>query len=393
MVEFLINIIVFILSLALLVVVHEFGHFITAKAFNVYVTEFSIGFGPAIYTRKDEGKETRFSIRGIPLGGYCAMVGEAMPELSPEEYTSLNDKDKELVDLYQSIDPSRRLDGIKKWKRAIVMVAGVALNFLLGFILLLVFYGTTAFPTMYNNVITVSENSIAEKASWTSSDVIYSSSYVITINDVENTKTYDCSDITHNLYQSIVDLSKYQPISDADVASYTLITKENKEIKFDLKPVLDSNNNLSWPTIGITFTENTSTHLHRMGFKETFANAGETFVEYSVAIVDGIIHLFTPEGINNVGGVISIFQVQKTMMDMGVGYVINLWAMISINLGIFNLLPFPGLDGWHLLVVAIEGVTRKELPKKFKEIMSTIGMIILFGLMILITFKDIFTLF
>ena len=80
-------------------------------------------------------------------------------------------------------------------------------------------------------------------------------------------------------------------------------------------------------------------------------------------------------------------------MSVSFGYVINLWALISINLGIMNLLPFPGLDGWHLLVTAIEGITRKELPKKFKNIVSTVGMILLFGLMIVILFKDIFMLF
>ena len=87
--EFILNFIVFILSLALLVVIHEFGHFITAKMFNVYVSEFSIGFGPALFTKKKENQETRFSIRAIPLGGYCAIVGESLPEFTEEEYAQL----------------------------------------------------------------------------------------------------------------------------------------------------------------------------------------------------------------------------------------------------------------------------------------------------------------
>ena len=97
--EFILNFIVFILSLALLVVIHEFGHFITAKMFNVYVSEFSIGFGPALFTKKKENQETRFSIRAIPLGGYCAIVGESLPEFTEEEYAQLSDKDKELVSI------------------------------------------------------------------------------------------------------------------------------------------------------------------------------------------------------------------------------------------------------------------------------------------------------
>ena len=90
---------------------------------------------------------------------------------------------------------------------------------------------------------------------------------------------------------------------------------------------------------------------------------------------------------------ISIFGAQQQMMSMGFSYVIYLWALISINLGIMNLLPFPGLDGWHFLVIIVEAITRRELPKKFKNIMSTIGMILLFGLMILVTCKDIIGLF
>ena len=393
MAEFFINLVVFILALAFTVVIHELGHFITAKAFNVYVTEFSIGFGPALFTRKGENKETRFSIRAVPLGGYCAMVGESMPDFTEEEYKELSDKDKELVDIYSKVEPERRLDGIKKWKRAIVMLAGVTLNFVLGFVLLIVFFTTTTFATMYDNSVVVSENSIAQQAGWKSEDIIYTSSYKID-NLMEEEKVYDSSDITHNLYTSVVELSNYTPTSDKDVAHYTLVTSENKTIKFDLVPNHNQENNTySWPTIGITFKENLTTHVKRFNFFEAIPEAASTFGEYSVAIVKGIGMMFTPEGFSQVGGMIQIFQVQSTMMEMGIGYVINLWAMISINLGIFNLLPFPALDGWHFLVIIIEGITKKELPKKFKETMATVGMVLLFGLMILITFKDIFTLF
>ena len=395
MAEFVLNLVVFVVALLFTVVIHELGHFITAKWFDVYVTEFSVGFGPAIYTKKEDDQETRFSIRGIPLGGYCAMVGEAMPDLSPEEYEELDDKDKELVDLYSTIPAERRLDGIEKWKRAIIMVAGVFLNFVLGFVLLLIFYTTTAFPTMYDNCVAVDKDSIAEQANWKSDDIIHKVNYEIIIDGESKIKEeVDCSDETKYLYYAINNLSNFAPISESDVASYVLTTSEGKEIKFDLTPVLNSNDDkYHWPTIGITFSANMKTHLEHYTFGDAFIEAGETFGEYSVAIVKGIGMLFTPEGIEQAGGMIAIFQVQQSMMEMGIGYVINLWAMISINLGIMNLLPFPALDGWHFLVIIIEGITKKDLPKKFKETMSTIGMILLFGLMILITFKDIFALF
>ena len=103
--------------------------------------------------------------------------------------------------------------------------------------------------------------------------------------------------------------------------------------------------------------------------------------------------MFTPKGFNNVGGVIQMFQMASSETAKGISNYLFLWGLISVNLAVFNLLPFPGLDGWHFLVLTIEGITRKDLPKKFKNVMSMIGMILLFALMIVITFKDIFGLF
>lgn len=393
MVDFVVNLIVFVLSLALLIVIHEFGHYITSKMFNVYVTEFSIGFGPSLFSKKKEGKETTFSIRAVPLGGYCAIVGESLPEFTEEEYNALSPKDKELVDLYKTLPPERKLDGIAKWKRAIVMLAGVTLNFLLGFILLVVFFTTNAFPTMYDNIVQVTPDSIAEKSGLTSADVIISSKYEITINGQKIEKTYDSSDLTGEFYNSIVVLSSNQPQTESDTAFYTLITSENKTINFTLTPVKNNEGKLYWPTIGITFQSNTKTHTYHYNFGEAIVHSGETFGEYSIAIFKALGSLFTKEGLENVGGMIAIFGTQQQMMNMGFTYVINLWALISINLGIMNLLPFPGLDGWHFLVIIVEGITRRELPKKFKNIMANVGMLLLFGLMILVTLKDIISLF
>lgn len=392
--EFILNFIVFILSLALLVVIHEFGHFITAKMFNVYVSEFSIGFGPTLFTKKKENQETRFSIRAIPLGGYCAIVGESLPEFTEEEYAQLSDKDKELVDLYKTVPNERKLDGISRWKRAIIMIAGVTLNFILGFILLIVSYSITVVPTIINNYVTVSENSNAYKANWTSEDVIKTSKYEITINGNTSVKEFNCEENNSNLYYSISALtnSEFKPQSENDVAKYTLVTMDNKVINFELKAFLN-NGEYTWPKVGVSFSYNYEKGTYRYNFGEIMKNSCKDFGEFSIAIFKGIGQLFTKEGIQNVGGMISIFTVQQQAMHSGFNVVIRLWALISINLGIMNLLPFPGLDGWHFLVLIVEGITRKELPKKFKTIMSNIGMIILFGLMILVTLKDIIGLF
>ena len=110
----------------------------------------------------------------------------------------------------------------------------------------------------------------------------------------------------------------------------------------------------------------------------------------AVAIVKGLGMLFTKEGIQQVGGIVAIFEISQEVNAAGLASYFNLWGLISVNLAVVNLLPFPGLDGWHILVLIIEGISRKELPKKFKNIMSTIGMVLLFILMILLVFKDLF---
>ena len=99
--------------------------------------------------------------------------------------------------------------------------------------------------------------------------------------------------------------------------------------------------------------------------------------------------LFIGKGFENLGGPIALFQQSALALEYGIGTFIYLWGAISVNLGIFNLLPFPGLDGWHLLVVAIEGITKKEIPNKVKSIVSMIGMILLFVLMGVVFIKDI----
>ncbi len=392
MVDFVVNLLVFIISLGLLVTIHEFGHYITAKWFNVYVTEFAIGFGPVLYKKKKDNWETQFSIRAIPLGGFCAIVGEDMPNLSEEEYNNLSNDDKETIDLYKSISPERRLDGIKKYKRAVIMVAGVTLNFILGLLLLIFSNICTPIPSMISNQVEISKDSIAEKANWKDEDIISSVSYVITINgEVKSSNEVECLENTTNLYNSVDILKNYQPVTENDVASYVLLTTENKTITFNLTPV-EKEGTYSWPQIGLTFPYNYDKGVSYLSFGEAIGQSFVDFGDYSVAIFKALGNLFTKEGIEEVGGIVAIFSVQQQAMSIGFFVVVRLWALISINLGIMNLLPFPGLDGWHLLVIIIEGITKRELPKKFKDIMSTIGMILLFGLMILITFKDIFAL-
>lgn len=403
MAEFFIDLVVFILSLAVLVVIHEFGHFITAKIFNVYVNEFSIGFGPAIFQKKKDGAETKFSIRAVPLGGYCSLVGESLPEFTEEEYKALSDNDKELVDLYKTVPENRRLDGIARWKRAIIMIAGVFLNFVLAFTLFIGSNATYKVPTNISNQVDVIESTenvkyLAYEAGWRDEDIIAKASYTIYFYDesgslINNPKReLECVDETMNLYRVINDLGKeeYQPKTEKDKVELIFTTTEDKVINLELKGVKNQIDELNWEKPGIKLL---ITEYRHYNFGEVMEHSLNDLGEGSIAIVKGLGMMFTPKGFNNVGGVIQMFQMASSETAKGISNYLFLWGLISVNLAVFNLLPFPGLDGWHFLVLTIEGITRKDLPKKFKNVMSMIGMILLFALMIVITFKDIFGLF
>ena len=186
-------ILLFIVCLSTLIMVHEAGHLITAKIFKVYCFEYAIGFGPRLISYKRKKGETRFSIRAIPFGGFVSMYGEA--ETVPEDVGP--------------IDESRSLNSIKKWKRAIIMTAGIIMNFVLALVIFFVY--EFAFPAHTARVahITVKENSIAYNAGLRSQDYLYTptlGSYVFyddnaTLTAIDESTTnayfgYDYSTIT-----------------------------------------------------------------------------------------------------------------------------------------------------------------------------------------------------
>ena len=143
--------------------------------------------------------------------------------------------------------------------------------------------------------------------------------------------------------------------------------------------------------LGLSMQLDENYHDFGTAVKRTFVDFGES----SIAIYKGLASLFTTkDGWKNVGGIIAIgVSTTQTLQQSGFGTYLFYWGLISVNLGIVNLLPFPGLDGWHLLVLAVEGIFRKEIPAKVKNTVAAIGIMLLFGLMILIIIKDVIGLF
>ncbi|MFA5421860.1 MAG: site-2 protease family protein [Bacilli bacterium] len=426
--SFILNIVLFLVSLGVLITIHELGHFWTAKLFNVYCIDFSIGFGPKFFKRKRKGGETTFSIGAIPLGGYVLMYGEG---------TELPDG--------VVIDQARSLEGIKKWKRAVILSAGIVLNMILGMALFLI--SNTVLPySFFEGEAVIAESSIAHEAGVRTGDYLdyaifelpdtqekmlivdsevdfkgrtyvlgflpnkvrnnpklvdgiylfepYSAEELLSVNyKLNEADSFTVANIP-NLKKSY--LSSDYVIGDTFTASvYTLRSDEEgglpqsatHDFVFEVySPGL--NEPLAWKDLGIAFTFVQKWNTLGEGLKATW----DDFAYANSAVVRGIGMLFTGQG--EVSGFVGIFSTSSTILaDYGFGSYLFLWGLISVNLAIFNLLPFPGLDGWQLLVTAIEGITRKKVPTKVKAIISAIGLVLLFGLMIFITIKDIMGLF
>ena len=413
-------ILLFLVCLSILIAIHELGHLAAAKAFKVYCFEYSLGFGPKLFSKKRKNGETYFSIRAIPFGGFVSMYGEDVPV--PEG---------------MEIPPERSLDGVKKWKKGIILVAGVTMNAVLALVVL--FITNIAFQQVsYSlNPVTISENSlVADKVS--TGDIVNIETYETTDkkgNPVTNpTMVSGCYVIAHdavvtknddtteeNIYvllnPSIQSRDKldwsymleYATVDGDNKATLYDINVNTKNITFNLNvtkyaegveeenwekvvvPVtlkcLHTDDSHYFESPGISITEY-KYWLGAKAFGQTFADFGNS----STAIIRAFGSLFTSqEARDSVGGIIAIgFETTNILKNFGVDSFLRVWAMVSVNLAIVNLFPFPGLDGWQLLVLIVEGISKKKIPDKVKNIVSLVGLILLFGLMILLVFKDVF---
>lgn len=436
--EWIISIVLFLISLTVLIAIHEAGHLAMAKLFNVYCKEYSIGFGPAILKKKRKGGETYFCVRAIPLGGYVSMYGE---EIELEEGVE--------------VPPERSLEGIKKWKKAIVISAGVILNAFTAFVL--IFVSNVAFPLVKTTSFAkVTENSQAYNVGIREDyklNIYYSKSQEIdndgqiSIKPIQATFTNEKGslegvaffvvdpNITYNDYHYVL---TYYPVTTkhdnvlADCLTlYVGASKEEVLADNDLKATYEAwineeNSPAYYPNYKKAFTYKTEEIPVNLQFKNTdgevntypitlqtkdgklqdfgvslklanewlpFSKRMEnTFLDYgeaSVAVFKGIGMLFTG-GIRNMSGIVGIFNMSAQLYgNYQFATYLYFWGLISVNLAIFNLLPFPGLDGWQLLVTAVEGISKKKIPDKVKGIVSYTGLGLLFLLMIAIVVMDV----
>lgn len=439
-------IIILILGLSVLVCLHELGHLIVAKACKVYCYEYSIGFGPAIvkhrfrhFTKAERARrkketplfkalvkgidgtpgETQYSIRWIPMGGYVAMAGE--------------DEEPDVLPM-KRIPAERTLPGVNHFKQICIMLAGIAMNFLVAYVLFFIAYG--AFPQRFYDY-TTNQVSIAEsaenplyEAGLRTGDRIVGLYQVYENLQDENGNVL--GPITFPAVEDQVPLTSYlryrdgveNPTSVEDIApdciNYAAMNIVANDVDLDGDGATDSFvvTSDSKRTLHLTVQDADGAETEKSVTLKTTESGGEyafvtigmdayyesrmltpmesfqvtnsQFSRMFVGIYTALGELFTPDGWQNVGGIVSMYRISTKAVQSGSGTdFLSLWAYISLNLGCFNLIPLPPLDGWNVLLALGETVSRKKISNKVKSVASTIGMVLLMALAILLIVKDI----
>lgn len=408
------GVVYFIIALSLLVAIHEFGHFICAKLFNVYVYEFSLFMGPKLLQVKKG--ETKYTLRLLPIGGYCSMAGEQdlQAERNAQEEQAKKDNPNGAVEEIPDIPPERTLSGIASWKKLIISSAGAIMNIIFCFVLLLFYFGFNGLPQDTSEVKVV-QDSLFAQAGIESGDTLVKGNAVLTVEMVGGTSTYSESDFEFTTYTSIVELDEAvfskmrkavvtdpeneNPYGNVTAMSQTntyLVKKQDNTTKTvsvtrEFNVALDDNNitQITYSNWGITQSTRKGT------FGEVIAASFKQEVNDGVAILKFVfVDLWTDkEAAAGVTGIVGIAALSNDIIKVGgFMYFVYFVAYISVNLGIMNLLPLPALDGGRNILTIYEIITRKKVNPKFEGVINTVGFILLMGLMVIITIKDIINL-
>lgn len=346
----IINILLLLLMLGVIIFIHELGHFIFAKLFKVYVHEFAIGMGPKIFSKRRKNDETEYTLRLLPLGGFNSIAGE-----SEEDE---NDKDvPEDMLLYKK----------KAWQKAIILAAGATFNIILAFILILLFSFIKSPMQMTTEIAGVKSGSPAYAAGLRKGDKI---------EYINGKKTKTSSDVNLQIM-----LSGYKK---KEAPSMTIKVAGKDAVI--ITAVKDKINGHTAYLYGLEFSDQKDTkpwaHLrytHKQ-FTSIFKQMGITFKL-----------LFTGKAkLKDLSGPVGMYKVVgATKEKAGLESLLLLTALISINVGLINLLPIPAFDGGYLFILLIETITGKKVPAKLTNALSLIGFSLIILLSILVLVSDI----
>ena len=334
-----------ILVFGILIFIHEFGHFICARKCGVEIKEFAIGMGPKILQWKSREYDTQYSLRLLPIGGYVSMLGE------DEESDSENSFGKKSV-----------------WKRLLIISAGPIMNLVLGFLVMVLIVALVG--SLYSNTIYYTEDipSISQSCGLQDGD---------TITKVGNTRVHTWYELSYEVMNQ-----GYEPI---DIT----LNRNGETIKLE---------DVVFPTketSGVLFGD-----VDFLPQKEEFTVVGvlkHSFfrgVSTVKMVVDSFVDLIGGRfGIDSMSGPVGITQAIGGAASLGFIYFLYMFAVITINLGVFNLFPIPALDGGRLLFLLAEAIIGRPLNRKIEGYVHFIGLILILFLALYVTFNDILRLF
>lgn len=343
-----------ILLLGILIMVHEFGHFAVARLCGIAVKEFSLGFGPVIWQHKSKKSDTTFSIRPIPMGGYCMFYGDTDDD--PNGSTK---------------DDPRNYNKTPVWKRMLSVLAGPGMNFVLAFVVAIALMGVYGAVATTPVVQEVEAGMPASEAGLQAGDIFVR----VNQTEVENGTVQDVSNAIG---------------ADASSAPVEItVLRDGQEQTFTVTPQYDSE--LERYRVGVTIAQG----YEKMPASSILPSAWSLCKQASVAIVESLGKLFTTgEGLNDAAGPVGVVSlVAQQTQQGGLEIYLYLLVIISINLGLMNLIPIPGLDGSRLIFMLIEAIRRKPVNQKIEAGVHLCGYVLLFGIMIFFTFKDVLRLF
>lgn len=342
--------------LALLIVVHELGHFIAARSQGIHVNRFSLGFGPILF--KYQGAETEYAVRAIPLGGYVGF-----PDDDPDSKIPPNDPD--LLRNRPVID------------RAIVISAGVIANLIFAYFLLVTQIGTIGVPQLnYQPGVLVPKvatevSAAAVNAGIKSGDIVLA---------VEGKELGASKEALPSLMQLIQEHSN-QPLA-------LTIQRDNETLSVSVTPELGPDGK---GRIGVQLGPNGKVERQRAAnLVEAFRLGAVEFERITVAVAQGFVQLVSnfSQTADQLAGPIKIVEIGANIAQSDAGSLFQFAALISINLAIMNILPLPALDGGQLAFLLIEGLSGKPLPTKIQDGVMQTGLMVLLGLGIFLIVRD-----
>lgn len=337
-------VLVAIIILGVIVAVHEFGHYLMGRLTGMGILEYSIGFGPKLFGFERSG--IQYSLRLIPLGGYCAFLGE----------------DEDVAG-----DP-RAMRNQPVWKRFLTVASGPLMNFVLAFVATVALiwgYGMYESAPIVHSLV---EGSAAEQAGLEPEDVI------VAVNGEQ---------ISMDAEGQALLISRIQASGDEDEIVLD-VQRGEEQLQFSIAPQINPETGVR--QIGIML----GTIPVRFGLLQSIALSGRTMKEMTGLMLESLKMLFTSrEALDQTMGPVGIISTVSQTVRQGFDMVLNWVVIISLNLGIMNLLPVPGLDGGRLLFLIIEGIRRKPIPTEKEAWVHAGGLLLLVGLIIIITYKDI----